>query len=81
MRRKTLSLTLAATTVAATAVALTVIPEVSVATPDTAATTPDTVRWGPCSEKADSSPKAASSRLGSRHSKSRWTTEIPTAVR
>ncbi|CDR08605.1 alpha/beta hydrolase [Streptomyces iranensis] len=60
MRRKTLSLTLAATTVAATAVALTVIPEVSVATPDTAATTQDTVRWGPCSEKADSARKAAS---------------------
>ncbi|MGP3941655.1 MULTISPECIES: alpha/beta hydrolase [Streptomyces] len=64
MRRKTLSLALAATTVGATAVALTVIPEVSVATPDTAAATPETVRWGPCSdEKAESPRKAASPRL------------------
>ncbi|GAA3365563.1 alpha/beta hydrolase [Streptomyces antimycoticus] len=61
MRRKTLPLALAAATVATTAVALTVIPDVSVATPDTA-TTPDTVRWGPCSEKADSPRKAASPR-------------------
>jgi len=63
MRRNTLSLALAATTVAATAVALTVIPEESVATPDTAAATPETVRWGPCSEKADSPRKATSPRL------------------
>ncbi|WP_326692265.1 MULTISPECIES: alpha/beta fold hydrolase [unclassified Streptomyces] len=67
MRRKTLSLTLAATAVAATAVAVTVIPGVSVATPDTSK--PDAVRWGSCSEKAaapgkaDSSSKDASSRL------------------
>ncbi|WP_103517853.1 alpha/beta hydrolase [Streptomyces sp. SM10] len=64
MRRKTLSLALAATTVTAAAAALTVLPEVSVATPGTAVTTPDTVRWGPCSEKKTPSPgKAASSRL------------------
>ncbi|WP_405690707.1 alpha/beta hydrolase [Streptomyces sp. NBC_01185] len=64
MRRRTLPLTLAVTTVTAVAVASTVLPDVSVATPGTAATTPDTVRWGPCSEKKAPSPgKAASSRL------------------
>lgn len=64
MRRKTLSLTLTATSVTAAAVALTVLPEMSVATPGTAATSPDTVRWGPCSEKKGASRgKAASSRL------------------
>ncbi|MCQ8192710.1 alpha/beta hydrolase [Streptomyces rugosispiralis] len=48
MRRKALSLAVAATAVAATAVAATAMPGVSVAA------TPDTVRWGPCPEKADS---------------------------
>ncbi|GGK98298.1 alpha/beta hydrolase [Streptomyces flaveus] len=53
MHKKTLSVALAVTVVTVTAAALTVTPGVSVATPDTVAT-PNTLRWGPCSEKADS---------------------------
>ncbi|MEW2401038.1 alpha/beta hydrolase [Streptomyces sp. NPDC046862] len=59
MRRRNLSLVLAASVVAATSIA-----GVSVlATPDTAAATPETVRWGPCSEKADSPLEADAPRL------------------